>query len=151
MRAIFDDPTHLVIAYMNVLPRARLFAVQLEHWHFPPLTPLNKVFHYGLLTWLDMPWTVAAVPMGARPTVEKVAADNNLRLANGFPLCFDGSGAPQKFPFCGDNVYTLETRDSGGLGVEVIGQPGETLEEDLLIETVIAEWQEKATDAKNGN
>lgn len=93
-------------------------------------------------TWQGMRYILCVVPMGAKPLVEKVAAQHKLRLADGTPRAITLKGF-DSFPVSGDNAFTLERAGPNMAGVAVWGQPGGRLEEDLQCQAIINDFKQR--------
>jgi len=88
-------------------PGVMLFAVKLEHWHFPPDTEKNDDFVLHVIEWQNMLWMVVSIPRQYMNLAKKIAAESGLRIADGIPTIITPGGT-QPFPIDSDNVFTLE-------------------------------------------
>jgi len=130
---------HLIVDMSRI--GAGLFNVKMEYTYFAPRSGKNYLFELVLMKWPDVQtflWAIASFPIEYRPQAEAFAKECGLRLADGVPTIFDGSGAHQ-FPLEGPTVYTMENIS----GHQVYGNSGEKLklklkkEEHAAIDAII--------------
>ena len=111
-------------------PCVGLFAVRLEHRHYPPGTLANDLFEMRLVKWEDMVWSVVTIPTGGRPDAAAIADGVGLRFADGVPTVFAAHpGGPtirvgglvlpetsiSRFPLDSPTAWTLEQRPDSEL------------------------------------
>ncbi len=85
----------------------------LENTHYDPKDKAkNDLFEVRIIHWQALPFVLISIPKDDRPHMERAAAANGLRIADGTPTMISGdaSGHPKvdHFPAQGANVFTLE-------------------------------------------
>lgn len=116
LRGLTSDPDKFYMTVLTTRPWVNLFAVRLEHEHYPPRTERNKIFDYMLVKWPEGPdemlWAVLGIPLEDRPIAERLAKELQLRIADGVPSIISGGNPPSQIWFPVDphnrNIWNLE-------------------------------------------
>lgn len=99
LRAYVRQGDRFFVVAAAYRPGAELFVTRLEYE--------NNVFDFFILPWEGDDYYICAVPMAFRATVEQVATEARMRLADGVPTMFTSAGI-KRFPIQGQNVWNLE-------------------------------------------
>lgn len=79
----------------------------LEETHYKPGTDANGLFELRLKNWEGIIGVIVSIPVEDKPKMERAAAANGLRIANGVPHMISG-GKVSHFPIENDWIFTLE-------------------------------------------
>lgn len=97
----------LTIVSLSLRPNVGKFFQNLEETHYPPNTPTNQLYEFYVLSWEEVRWYVAMIPMNDWDKAQAEAKNLGFKLADGVPTMFSGDGAVH-FPLDGQYVYTIE-------------------------------------------
>jgi hypothetical protein len=115
-----DVDTDGILAYLNkgdkfgivghaMRPGFRKFMVRLEYEHFSPHGDNNDKFQFVLVNFMEMnDWLLIIIPAANRADAEKIAAECDLRFADGVPTCFGGEKGKEQFPIQHKDVWSAE-------------------------------------------
>jgi hypothetical protein len=107
LRAVTGDPALVHFAAMLLRLGVRECSQTLEDAHYKPGTPRNDLFQLRLIQWEGLLWALITIPIAEREFMDRAAAANGLRVANGVPTMISRDGIA-KFPANGPRVFTLE-------------------------------------------
>lgn len=107
VRAFVADPKWMHFVGMLMRPGVGGCAETLEHTHYKPGTPANDLFQLHIIKWEDLVWGLISIPIEDRSKMERAAAANGLRIANGVPFMI-GPNGPSRFPVENNRIFTLE-------------------------------------------
>ncbi len=86
------------------------YVTRLEWEHFPPSDPMRSaLLRNHWLHWLGQPWQLYTVPAAEQAVLDLVAAETEMRIADGIPTAFvPPSGKPDIFPIRHRRACCLE-------------------------------------------
>lgn len=111
VQAFVADPKWVHFVGMLMRPGVGGCAETLEHTHYKPGTPANDLFQLHIIKWEDLVWGLISIPIEDRSKMDRAAAANGLRVADGVPTMVNGQGGELKvsrFPVENDRIFTLE-------------------------------------------
>lgn len=81
----------------------------LEHRHFKPGTVRNHLLIMHMISWSEIIWSIASIPIAERSKMEEVADECGLRAVEGVPAMISGEGM-DVFPVDNERTYTFENK-----------------------------------------
>lgn len=91
------------------------FMTRLEWEHYSPLDEeLNDRFQMFIIHHGGLPFILLSIPLEDRHLAEKIAAECDIRFADGIPHVFGGKGDPE-FPIKHKNIWSCENLPNSGV------------------------------------
>ena len=123
MQELIADSHSMCVYAMAMRPGVRYFMHHVEYTHFPPETPANDAYTFGMLKWQEMQWHLFIVPLTFRAAIEASAKIAKVRLVpDDFSVTVLSSEGMERFPIRGDNIFSVENESGsevyGGLGAD---------------------------------
>jgi len=127
LKELIEKIGAMMVYGMQSRPGVRYFIHHVEHTYFPPDTPKNDEYVFGMMKWEDMIWIFLVVPLDFEEKVRDSADKAGLVVKQGVATMISSDGI-KSFPVEGDTIFSVENKR----GSEVYGGPG--AEQDLYVE-----------------
>lgn len=113
LRIFMSDPyfVHFIGMIAPLRPGVDSCFQQLEYSYFKPGTSRNDLYHFRVITWMEIMWGIVSIPVGDKHLMESVAAACRLKVVDGVP-CLLTSESLTSFPFSNSQTFTLENISS---------------------------------------
>jgi len=89
---------------------------RLELTYYPPGTHRNLLFHFHMIQWDELMWSMISIPAAGERLARRSAEKTGMRIADGVPLVITAEDR-KWFPIKERNVWSLESDGSQLQGI----------------------------------